>query len=461
MSDRIELDIAADTRAAVRSVDNLGTALDRVADDLEDVDRAGQDTERSLIRAFRRIAREADDSADKIERDFTGAFDEVKQEAGSSGREAAASFGGGFEDVADFVQETLANALGGFGPAGAAAGIALAAVLGSVLSSATLTQERIQEARERAADLASTMYENAGKLPLQDRVEDLLEVLTQERRPTGLVQGLIDQWVDFGDRLSSVRRTAEQTRRPVDDLVRALTGSDLAASRETLRRVNEELERLRVGASLTYAPELEPLEDYARQLETVIQQTEFAAAANAAVSSALNYRQKIDEIAEAWQTAAGSAGDYITETEDGPEFDVDDYLRSAEREIDAANKIKGKLVGLPDDIRREATNVYKSQGAAAANAYVDAYTSASAANKVRFNNAARQSGESAGAAQGKAFTDAAEAAARARAQGMGPIPLHAKIATIDDSAVRNYRRTVTLDGRIVVSGRVRGLAQEV
>jgi hypothetical protein len=185
MSGEIKLDIAADTRGAVRGVDNLGAALDDVVDDLEELNRTGDVIEAALVKNFREIARQADragkDTKDGLSDGLKGAAKEAEQ----SGKEAAQSFSGGFDDVADFMQETLAQAFGGFGPLGAAAGVALAAALGAALAGAADAQEKLEEARSRASDLAQTLYDNKGKLPMEDAIQRVLELLPSERERRG------------------------------------------------------------------------------------------------------------------------------------------------------------------------------------------------------------------------------------------------------------------------------------
>lgn len=402
----LKIDIAANTRQAATQVKSLGDDLETVVDALDDVGRGGDRTGDKLEKTLKDVERRAKDAGDGIKKGLGGGIkeglDEAKNEAGQSGREAAASFGGGFEDIVDFVQETAANAFSGFGPIGAAAGIAVAAAIGTLMSNAATAQEKLNEARESAADLASTMYQNGGKLPLTERVENLFETLNKEITPNGPVQGLIDQWVDFGDRLSGIRDIAERTGRPVRELVEAMSGSDLRLTKDALDDVNAELDRMKSNVATAWVWETGPLEDYAKELQKVTDQERLARDTIAA-TDALNVKA-LEDLQTAWQNATTDASNYFAQTEEGATtFDWGAYLADAEATIAAADEMKGRLVGLPSDIRSEAERIFASQGAVAANEYTKAYESASAADKGRFISAASANGEATGTAQAQAL----------------------------------------------------------
>lgn len=405
----LKLDIAANTRQAQAQVKDLGEALGDVGDSLDDVARDGKTAGDKLEKSFKDLAKTAkksgDDAGKGLKSGVKEGLDEAKSEAGQSGREAAASFGGGFEDIVDFVQETAANAFSGFGPIGAAAGIAVAAAIGTIMANAATAQEKLNEARESAADLASTMYQNGGKLPLTERVENLFETLNKEVTPNGPVQNLIDQWVDFGDRLSAVRDIAEKTGRPVRELVEAMSGSDLRLTKDALDDVNAELDKMKSNVATAWVWETGPLEDYKKELEKVTEQERLARDTIAA-TDALNVKA-LEDLRTAWQNATTDASNYFSQTEEGATtFDWGAYLADAEATIAAADEMKGRLVGLPSDIRAEAERIFASQGAVAANEYTKAYESASAADKGRFISAASANGEASGSAQAQALRNA-------------------------------------------------------
>ena len=155
-------------------LDDPARQLENLADAAKD---AGRDTERGLKvaeGAFEDLGNEGNQTArdlskylDKIKDDArkTGkgvdaGLDEGKQglrdfkdESRATARESAASFSGSFDDVADTIQETMANALGGFGPLGAAAGIALASGFGFFLTAINDGKQRVAELTQSFLDL--------------------------------------------------------------------------------------------------------------------------------------------------------------------------------------------------------------------------------------------------------------------------------------------------------------------
>jgi hypothetical protein len=121
-----------------RDVDKVRDAVDDLKRSLGDVGDSADD-----------MAKGVDDGMDKA----GDGLNDFKDEAAGTAREGAASFTGEFGDVGDIVQETLANALGGFGPIGAAAGIAAAAGFGTLYA-------KITEQSEKAEDRITAMYED-------------------------------------------------------------------------------------------------------------------------------------------------------------------------------------------------------------------------------------------------------------------------------------------------------------
>jgi hypothetical protein len=472
----LKLDLAVDARQAVKGVDNFADALDDVVDSLEDVAKAGDKAEDGLVDSFRDIARKAkiagDDAGDNLGKGLRkGASEGLKKgtseglkeagdEAASSGREAAASFSGGFEDVADFVQETLANALGGFGPMGAAAGVALAAILGTVLSGAQAAQDRLNEAREAAGDLASTLYENNGRLPIEDAIQRVLELLPKERGASNPFETMLDGFVDLGTNIDAVKRAAKEANAPVDTFVRGLTGADLDATRDALKAVDDAIagvkERAHGEINLDNGAALSQLEALKSQLVGVQTGAMLARDTLATVGASYDsaaYVAKVEAIGQAWQDAMTDASAYVDEQDGVTSFDWSTYLADAESTLAAANNYKKLILTVPADIRAEAESVFKSQGAKAAEAYVTSYRSASAADRARFEAVARENGTAAGKAQGTAMAGEAERAAQAKAQGWGTLKMPVK-AEIDDWNVRNYKPpTVYIPGRVVVGGK--------
>lgn len=153
----LKLDILANTRQLISEMRKGSASVEDISDALDDMAKEGDQAGDKLEASFRDMARNAKRAGDDVKTGVGGGLRDLKDEAGQSGREAAASFSGEWSDVGDFVQETVANGLSGFGPLGAAAGIAAAAGIG-VLTSTILSQ---QEAADELRDRLSSAYQTA------------------------------------------------------------------------------------------------------------------------------------------------------------------------------------------------------------------------------------------------------------------------------------------------------------
>lgn len=192
----LSLDIAANTRQAQSQVKDLGKELDKVGDVLDDVAKEGDKAGDKLESSFREMGRDADKAGKDIKKGVGDGLKDGAREAKSSGKEAAASFTGEFEDVGDFIQETAANAFEGFGPLGAAAGIAAAAGIGILTAEvqkqnelAEALREKLsaawQEAAEEGREYLSTaqIIAEANSLMFdKDRAEEYKTVLDDQAR---------------------------------------------------------------------------------------------------------------------------------------------------------------------------------------------------------------------------------------------------------------------------------------
>jgi len=159
-------DIADNVEPATRGVDDLG---DKARDVATRVGRAFED----ISRSSRTNVRKVDDDLD----DAKKGLDDFKEEAAGSGREAAASFSGGFDDITGFIQETAANAFSGFGPLGAAAGVAAAAGIGVLTKLWEDNKQKAEEAKEEVRGWVDAFVEGQGRIQeaaIQTKLQELL-----------------------------------------------------------------------------------------------------------------------------------------------------------------------------------------------------------------------------------------------------------------------------------------------
>lgn len=207
------------------SADDARRAVDKLGDEFKDTGREGEratgEAERGVDKledALKKAQREtkelgdkADDAGDKARRGMERAEEGVqdfKQEAQQSARETAASFDGSFESIADLAQEVAANAFAGFGPAGAAAGIAVAAGLGVAVDQFNKIDEASKDALQSAFEFAygiGAAFDAADKISAvanwtsdQEKYKQVMDLTVA----SGWDQvDVIDALVDGGDKL--------------------------------------------------------------------------------------------------------------------------------------------------------------------------------------------------------------------------------------------------------------------
>lgn len=182
-------DIRDSLRDMGYSADNAKKAVGQLGDDFKDAGRDGErsidDLEDSLKDAQREtkdLGEDADKAGDDVRKGMKRAEDgveEFRDEANSTAREAAASFDGSAESIADAFQEVAANALAGFGPAGAIAGLAAAAGIGLAVAGFEQFNEAEEASRERASEWADAYVEAGGRiLEASQLVEKAREIIT-------------------------------------------------------------------------------------------------------------------------------------------------------------------------------------------------------------------------------------------------------------------------------------------
>lgn len=184
----LELDIGANTRAAQKNIQNLGEALEDVADSLDDMARDGARDADKLEDELADVARQAGKTEKAVDDIGTGgtrgfgaakqASADFKQEAVQNFSEVSSSFNGSMASIQDLAQGTLGGlATSAIPGVSVAAGIAALAVgaIGSALGDAETKRQALEE---KANDLAQAYIDAGGKvldaLTIADRTADIL-----------------------------------------------------------------------------------------------------------------------------------------------------------------------------------------------------------------------------------------------------------------------------------------------
>lgn len=202
-----------DVQATART--ELGRVEDHARDAATDTSKSAEKMERSFREAFDAVKSESkkagDDVADSTKRGFDKAKEgagEFRDEANSTAREAAASFDGSADSIAGTFQEVAANAFAGFGPAGAAAGLAAAVGIGVMWSS---FQADAEAAKARITEMAEAMIEANTRVVGADFINDQLKAIYTDAEGAAI-------------KLDELRTAAEQTGVTESTLARAFAG---------------------------------------------------------------------------------------------------------------------------------------------------------------------------------------------------------------------------------------------
>lgn len=270
----ISIPILSDVKDFVVGAKKVGTSVEDIADSLDDLARdakkAGSKTGDALSDGVKDGVKDADRQLEKLEDGFaelaratkadskkTGdalgdsvkkgtreageGLSEFKDEANSTAKESAASFDGSANSIADLFQELAANSFSGFGPAGAAAGIAVAAGLGYAISALQVTADSINDAGERTGELADEIVEAGGDLSKVD--------LAGKFREWGLAikdtREFYEVWQKSAvSNVSAVKSSADDLGVSFDLLFRGLSGYDEEAREGAIAQLKKNLEAL-------------------------------------------------------------------------------------------------------------------------------------------------------------------------------------------------------------------------
>ena len=364
----IKIDFVSDVGKFISGTKDVSQALDKVADSLDDVakdaDRAGEeagdnlakgvkdgtekvdkyakDAGKDLADGLERGTRDAGDAGEKMERKFRSSFDavktdskttgdkvgteiksgfkkaesaadEFKDEAKSTSREAAASFSGDFEDVSDAIQETLANALSGFGPAGAVAGMAAAAGIGILVSVLQSSADKAAEVKEKTIELAGAIREAGGEIGDIDWAGQFEEFANAIADP----KSWFEPWQAASKTNAEViAADAEKLGLTYSDLFQGLAGDSEAAGR-ALEDINSKIADQREEYERLVASGMDP---HVAALKTS--------------SDALETQRDRLEQATAATEGATDLAELYTEAIEGSSAAVEDYNDAQEKRLD-------------------------------------------------------------------------------------------------------------------------------
>lgn len=229
-----------------RAVDDLEKVADELDDTANETRSAADKMERSFKDVFDQAKAEARTAGDRIGDDVKRGFqraedgaDEFKDEANSTAREAAASFDGSADSILDAFQEVAANAFAGFGPAGAAAGLAVAAGIGIGVQLLQQAADEAEEAKQNVLDLAEQIADAGGNLADVDMAGRIREW----GRAYADVKSWFEPWQEASitnfERMNELIETGAISW---DDYGRAIAGTDPTATVAAREKLTDLLE---------------------------------------------------------------------------------------------------------------------------------------------------------------------------------------------------------------------------
>ena len=423
---------------------DFSKALDTVKDDAKDAGKklgneledgaekaadAGEKSGKTFGQVFDKVQADAKTTGSRVGSEIDSGFkkgesaaEEFKSEAQSTSREAAASFTGDFEDVADAIQETLANALAGFGPAGAIAGMAAAAGIGILVATLQDSAEKAAEVKEGIIDLAGQIREAGGDINAIDwgsRFEDFANQIADAKE-------WYEPWQQASKtNLEVISADAEQLGLNFQDLFQGLGGDTKAAARaieDVNARIIEQRDAYEQLINQGYDPAVAAQETYVDEL---IAQKGALEDASAATEEAVELFDVYNEALLGSVTAVEAFNEAQEERIDLMKDEADSVMDAAEAEADWAEKVAtsaatlaemNELIDTTSEATRNATDAVTDGGAA-----WDLYTEAG-----RFAN--------------EATIDLAQSAwdaiTAAREQGASTDELRAKTQTARDEFVQ-------------------------
>lgn len=230
-------DLGDAAELAGRRLVDLDRDADRPSRSMDSLGRTAVDVAGDVDRSFDKIARSSKAAARKVDADLDDAgagMNDFKDEAAGTAREVGASFSGSFDDVAGGIQETLANALAGFGPIGAAAGLAAAAGIGLLTKGLQDATDKANAAKDRVIQLSAAIRDVGGdisKIDVAGKIAEWDDAIADNK-------SWFEVWQkDNTTNLEKFSDEATKAGLKVTDFVRGMSGHDIGAASRSLAEI--------------------------------------------------------------------------------------------------------------------------------------------------------------------------------------------------------------------------------
>lgn len=482
----IIIDFLSNASAFLRGTKDVEEALDDVADSLDDVARDSKRTGDNLADGIEDAGRDITRSNERVEASFRGLADTAKKESKQAGdalgrevkdgtsrakegvdefgreaqstlKETGASFDGTVESGVDAIQEIGANALAGFGAAGVGIGLALAATIGIAISEGQKAADAINQAKERAGELANELGAVDGDLSRidlggkfrewgveiadsreffeiwQDSAKTNLDIAAEAARRAGgdfttyfrAMSGLDadDAKKALADNAAAIEANQARIQKLRDDnpLASIFSAAVIADIDNQNGKIAENSKAIEAANAVT----ADAVATNERLTQATRQETEAAAAAQAAQDLRT---QQISSLDAAYDDAAGSVEDYVNK-ETGI-FDTAAYITAMQAREQALLDYQTTLE--TSSLSPQAKAFIDAQGVDAAATFLAGYASANPEQQAELNRIWTEGGSTASGA----FTESLK-------NGIpGTIPGPTIVPGVDTSAYEAFKRRV-------------------
>lgn len=374
----IEIPFTSNTRDLLRGTKDVQGGLEDVQDSLDDLVRAADKDAlgdnmkaeaKAVERETERIEKSFRDLSDTQKKETKGlgdgigknvkrgtdeageGLDEFRDEANSTAKETAASFDGSADSIVGSFQEVLANAFAGFGPAGAAAGLALAIGLGTAVQAGQDAADAINEAKTRSGELALEIIDAGGDISQVDigaKIRDWGIAIDDNREFWELWQS------SATNNMEKAQRYARLTGSSFEQMFRGLSGYDADAAADVLEDVTRQIDDLEgkirdarssgnvfAGVQDADGMALDSLRGVRKELTNVRDETKDAANAAKLMEDATRAESDAAEAATAAQQARADAVDSLQQGIDEAIGAYDDFMGKEGEVADPTGYIDG------------------------------------------------------------------------------------------------------------------------
>ena len=226
-----KLDLTTDTSQFKKGMKGAEDIIEGVGETFDDLAKDAEGASDKMEKSFADYARETKQEASKLGKSVSGSYDDMardtseatgqmREDSFSNAKEVAASFDGSAESIVDGFQGAAAEMFSGFGPAGAAAGLAAAAGIGLVTKQLQEQKEAAEEASQATWDMAQEMVEAGVYMVTEAQKVDAFKALVGDEEERKKVEEDLDRIGVSRTAIIAAQVSIRDKRKTVDKQIR-------------------------------------------------------------------------------------------------------------------------------------------------------------------------------------------------------------------------------------------------